>query len=237
VKKIASFDYPKIDLVNQVPVNQKIKIIVADDHCLFRQSIARALKTEPAFDVIGEAPNGEALLDHLNDNKADVILLDLEMPVIGSWKILDTIQQKFPSSKVIVVSPHFENVLIKQLMSKGAKGFLPKNTDFDILIRAIYDVSSGGYFISKEFSEGLLKDGVKLKVVPPADERGLSHKEKETLILICKDKLTKEIAEEMNVSERTIERYKSNIYEKTKAKTPAGLALYALKNKLISGEI
>jgi DNA-binding NarL/FixJ family response regulator len=223
--------------ISPVPPDQKIKIIIADDHSLFRQCIARALKAEPTFDVIAEAPNGQVLLDHLSDNKADVILLDLEMPVLSGWNALDIIQDKFPTSKVIVVSLHFEGVLIKELMSKGAKGFLPKNTDFDILIRAIHDVSGGGYFISKEFSEGLLKDGVKFNAMPPTDDRRLTEKEKETLILICKDKLTKEIAEVLNVSERTIERYKSNIYEKTKAKTPAGLVFYALKNKLISSEI
>jgi DNA-binding NarL/FixJ family response regulator len=218
-------------------VDQKIKIVVADDHCLFRQSIARALETEPEFEVTGEVPDGKALLDYLAGNTADVILLDLEMPILSGWIALEKINHLFPETKVIIVSMHFEGVMIKELMSKGAKGFLPKNSDFEILVKAIHDVNSGGYFISKEFSEGLLRDSMKYTPSLPLDDRSLTQKEIETLILICKDKLIKEIADELNVSERTVERYRSNIYEKTRAKTPAGLVMYALKNKLIPGEL
>lgn len=218
-------------------MDQKIKILVADDHCLFRQSIAKALETEPDFKVIGEVPDGEALINYLNNHSADVILLDLELPMLSGWQALEKITRAFPKTKVIVVSMRFESMMIKELMSKGAKGFIPKNSDFNILVKAIHDVSEGGYFISKGFSEGLLRDSVKYSPSLPTDERSLTRKEIETLILICKDKLTKEIAEELKVSERTVERYRSNIYEKTKAKTPAGLVIYALKNKLIPNEL
>jgi len=126
---------------------------------------------------------------------------------------------------------HFENVILKDLITKGVRGFLPKNSDFETLINAIYEVNDLGYFFSRKISKSIVRELlIANEISPKYGKVTLTEKEKETLRLICLDKVPKEIAEEMKVSERTIDRYRSCLYEKTGTKTSAGLVLFALKN-------
>src|SRR5690349_19125311 len=121
-------------------MSKKIKIIIADDHNLVRQSMALALATDPSLVVVGQAENGKELIGMIGQNQPDVILLDLQMPVMDGWETLDHIKKHYNDCKVVVVSMHFEGVLIRDLVAKGAHGFLPKNSDFETLISAIHEV-------------------------------------------------------------------------------------------------
>ncbi len=215
-------------------MTNKIKIVIADDHNLVRQSIAKALDLEPNFKVIGQAENGKALIDMAKHAKPDIVILDLEMPVMDGHQVLDFFNVAYPDCKVIILSMHFENILIKDLIKKGARGFLPKNSDFETLINANYEVNDLGYFFGKKISSTLVKELMMDRTIEPmVKQLKLTDKEADALMLICQDKLTKEIAASMQVSERTIERYKTCLYEKTKAKTSAGLVLFALRNNII----
>ena len=133
-------------------MKKKIKIAVADDHTLVRQSIALALETNENFEVIGQAGNGKTLLELLGKNLPDVIVLDLEMPIISGWEVMPLLKKSFPSCKIVVLSMHFDGLYIKDLVDRGAQGFLPKNSDFETLINAIYEVYDLGYFFSKKIS-------------------------------------------------------------------------------------
>lgn len=216
-------------------MSKKINIAIADDHTLFRQSVSMAFKSVPDFDVVIEVENGRQLLDAMLITKPDIVLLDLQMPVLNGWDALTNITQLYPHCKVIVVSMFFEELLLKDLTIKGARGFIPKNSDFETLINAIYEVNHSGYYFSKKVSKALVEELVKSKSINPNyKEVKLSQIEIETLIQICADKNIKEIADALHVSERTIERYRSSIFEKTKTKTVAGLVLFAIKNKLIN---
>ncbi|MCU0359743.1 MAG: response regulator transcription factor [Bacteroidia bacterium] len=210
---------------------EKIKIAIADDHTLVCQTYAKAIETDKRFKVVGMAENGKLLLEIIEKQKPDVILLDLHMPIMDGWATLDYIQENKLECKVIVVSMHLESTSIKDLTSKGVRGFLPKNTDFPTLINAIHEVNNLGYFFDKKINVGLVKELIAAKTIQPTFKAiHLTEKELQTLILICKDKLTKEIAADLQVTDRTIERYKTHLYEKTRAKTSAGLLLFALKN-------
>ncbi|MBL7903342.1 MAG: response regulator transcription factor [Bacteroidia bacterium] len=212
-------------------MNDKIKIAIADDHTLVCQTYARALETDKRFKVVGTAENGKGLIDIIEKYKPDVILLDLQMPEMDGWATLDYIQENKIECKIIIVSMHLETTSIKDLTSKGVRGFLPKNTDFITLINAIHEVNNLGYFFDKKINLGIVKELIAAKTINPTFKSiHLTEKEIQTLILICKDKLTKEIASDMHVTDRTIERYKTHLYEKTRAKTSAGLLLFALKN-------
>lgn len=216
-------------------MSEKIKIVIADDHTLVRQSIAVALETCENFVVIAQAGNGKVLLDLIQVETPDVIILDLEMPVMDGWEVLPHLKVRFPDCKVVVVSMHFDGLYIKDLVDRGAQGFLPKNTDFETLINAIHEVHDLGYFFSKKISPVIIKELMMSRVIDPFfNETNLTDKELDTLRYICTDKNIREIANKMGVSERTVERYLSTLYEKTKAKTSAGLVLFAIKHNLMS---
>jgi len=224
-------------LLSNFPIKMpgKIKIVIADDHILVRQSLALALATNKNFAVLGQADNGKALLELVKNGPPDVILLDLEMPVMTGWDTLDQLTLYYPECKVVIVSMHLEGLFIKDLVKKGARGFLPKNSDFETLLNAIHEVNDLGYYFSKKISPFIVKELLMENEIKPIfKESNLTDKEIETLMLICNDKNTKEIASLLKVSDRTIERYKSSLYEKTKAKTSAGLVLFALKNNVIT---
>lgn len=214
---------------------EKIKILIADDHTLVRQSIAMALEYDRAFVVIGQAENGKIVLDLVKKNVPDVILLDLDMPVMNGWETMDLLKKNYPKIKVVIVSMHFEGLLIKDLVNRGACGFLPKNSDFETLINAIHDVNEVGYFFSKKISTAIVKELVMSNSIQPTFSNvKLTEKELEILLMICHDKLMKEIADELGLSERSVERHKAELYKKTNSKTYAGLALFAVKNNLLT---
>lgn len=216
-------------------MENKIKIAIADDHTLVTQSLARCLEMDKNFVVVGTAENGKILINILKKTKPDIVILDLQMPVMNGWETLDYIIENNISCKVIIMSMNLESSSIKDLTFKGVRGFLPKNTDFETLINAIHEVNNHGYFFDKKINTSIVKELLSIKAINPTFVKTyLTDKEKETLIEICADKLIKEIAFDMKVTERTIERYKTSLYEKTRAKTSAGLFLYALKHNYIS---
>ena len=199
-----------------------------------RESLALALQTNVGFRIVGQAENGEQLLEIVRQRQPDVVLLDLDMPVMNGWQAMDHLKKNHPECKIVIVSMHFEGLYIKDLVEKGARGFLPKNSDFETLLNAIQEVSDLGYFFSKKISPKIVKELLMTNAIEPEFRLSqLTEKETETLKLVCSDKSNKEIAEELGLSERTVERYKSSLYEKTKARTSAGLVLYALKNNIV----
>jgi DNA-binding NarL/FixJ family response regulator len=213
----------------------KIKIAIADDHTLVSQSLTRCLETNKKFTVVGIAGNGKELIEIIKKMKPDVIILDLQMPVMNGWETLDYLQAQDLECKIIVMSMLLESSSIKDLTSKGVRGFLPKNTDYETFINAINEVNSLGYFFDKKINLSIVKELLSVNAINPVFRKVyLTEKEKETLLQICADKLTKEIALDMHVTDRTIERYKTSLYEKTHAKTSAGLLLFALKHNYIS---
>jgi DNA-binding NarL/FixJ family response regulator len=216
-------------------MSKKIKISIADDHNLVLQSIALALSSDPELQVVAQAVNGRELLDGMDKADPDVVLLDLQMPVLDGWETLGFLKKDYPHCKVVIVSMYFDELFIKDLVSRGAHGFLPKNADFETLISAIHEVHDLGYFFSGKINRSVVKELLAANTIHPRfSNEALTEKELETLRLICADKLNKEIAEILDVAERTVDRYRTALYEKTKTKTVAGLVLYALKNNLIT---
>jgi DNA-binding NarL/FixJ family response regulator len=212
-------------------MGDKIKIVIVDDHNLVRQSLALALSYDPSFIIAGQAANGVEALRIIQEEVPDLILLDLEMPEMNGWQVLQRLKQEKLTCKPIIVSMYFDTLVIKDLVAKGARGFLPKNSDFETLLNAIHEVHEFGYYFSKKVSQHLVKELLSEDAITPVfDDIQLIDREKDILIQLCQDKLTKEIAHELKVSERTVERYKTSLYEKTKAKTSAGLVLFALQN-------
>lgn len=211
-----------------------IKLAVVDDHALFRKGLIALLKEFPELEVTIEASNGEELLEQLKKKRVDVILLDLQMPVMDGIETTERLQNKYLGTKIIIITSHNEEGFIHHLISKGANGFLLKDQDIEIVIDAIYGVIENDYFfndrVSRAMVKGLLDSN---KIRPTFKEVSLSEKEVIIIRLISQELTNKEIAEKLIVSVRTIDGHKERILQKTKAKNSIGIIMYAMRHNLL----
>lgn len=212
-----------------------IKLIIAEDQELLRKSFISLLKEDPSIEIIGEAANGKELLDLLKYQDPDIVLLDIEMPVMNGIEALNIIMKRFPDVKVVILSMHTGTAFISELMTRGARAYLPKNCDADTLFEALHTVNSEGYYFDKCVSEAMLKGLQKEKSINPLlDELALSEREIDILKRLCAGKTNKEISKSLKISVSTIDYHRGNLYRKTKSKNLIDLLKYALKNGMVS---
>ncbi len=211
-------------------VNEKIRIVIADDHAMFRQGISSLLKFDPGLVIAGEAANGSELLKTLNGRHADIILLDIQMPVMNGTQTLEVLKQRFPDLGVIIVSMEFNPTIVQKYFERGAHGFIPKGCDVEVLVDAIYQVKEKGncYDLSFELAGRLNKYSLKHF----ENTYVLSTREIEVLRLACKGNSNKEIGHTLRITERTVEFHKTNIYLKTGLKSLSDLIAYGIRNGL-----
>lgn len=211
-----------------------ISLAVVDDHQLFRKGLIALIKDFPELKISIEAANGKELLEQLKNKKVDVVLLDLEMPEMDGFETTEKIRIKYPDIKIIIITQHNEDELISDLIAKGANGFLLKNQDIEIVVDAIYGVIENGYFFNEKTSNAMVNTLIKSnKIKPIFNEACLTKREIEIIRLISKECTNKEIADALIISVRTVEGHKERILEKTNTKNSVGIAIYALKHKLI----
>ncbi len=213
---------------------KQIKIMLADDHQLVREAFASLLNNEPGFEVPASAANGKELLELMKNNLPDLILLDVDMPVMNGMQTLGIIKKRFPDVKVIMLTMHNEPGYINEFMANGANAYLNKNVEIHILFDAIRAVHTEGVYFSKEVSDALLLKLRKEKHVHPfLDEIPLSPKELMVLQELCEGKSNRHIADSLHISISTVDFHRGNIYNKTKCKNVADLVKYAIKNELV----
>ena len=212
-----------------------IKIAIAEDHHLVRQGMVALLNEDPNIDIIFDVENGKLLLEKLPSNVPDIILLDIEMPVMNGKEALIEIRKTYPAINVIIISAHYEDAYITEFIIKGAKGFLPKNCDIEKVVEAIYAVNTQGYYFDSKVSKSLVAKLVKSEQIAPVfNSTPLSDREIEILKLTCEERTNKEISDLLNISKRTVEGHRKKILEKTNSKNIAGLVMYAIKHNIIS---
>jgi DNA-binding NarL/FixJ family response regulator len=211
-----------------------IKIALVDDHTLFRSGMRALLAGFDHMEVIIEAGNGQEFLDQLQDVQPDVVLMDLEMPVLDGMETVKILKEKYPEVKAIIVSMHNEEKFIVHLMESGARGYLLKNANPEDIESAIRSVAETGYYFSEMVSRLMLHGLVKKENLKPSfkNTEELTGREIEVLKLICKEHTTPEVAEILFISPRTVEGHRNNIMEKTGARNIAGIVVYAMKNGL-----
>ena len=215
----------------------KIKLAIADDHVLFRKGIARILQQSDYLDIILEAGNGQELLELMKNNVPDVILMDLQMPVLDGIKATEHVKLHYPAVKVVVLSMHDEDNFVTHLMELGANGYLLKDADPDEVERAIRIVHEEDYyygeFLTKVMHRRMLNKHVKRESSRlTLSNVHLSEREIEILKFICEGLTNAEIAERLFISPRTVDGHRQRIMEKVGAKNTAGLVVYAVKNDL-----
>jgi DNA-binding NarL/FixJ family response regulator len=216
---------------------EKIKIGLVDDQVLFRQGMASLINSIDGYSLVMEADNGKDCLSKLeeSDIKPDIILMDMEMPGMDGMELNNVLHNKFPSVKVIVLSVHAGERLIARMIDAGASGYLLKNCDKEELLTAVNTVFTTGFYINNSVLKAI-QHASNTREKAPKNLMGipveLTDREKEILILICREYTAPEIASQLFLSTRTVEGHRNNLLLKTGCKNTAGLVLFAVKYHL-----
>ncbi len=214
---------------------ERIKVILVDDHTLFRGGMKGLLSMRKECEVVGEASNGIEFLDLIGKVDFDVVLLDIDMPVMNGMEAARKALTEHPEMRIIALSMHGASEYYFAMVESGVKGFLLKNSDIDEVEQAIICVHEGGSFFSKELLDDFVEDLRESDKQLPEEENAdtLSEREREVLLLICKGLSNVEIAEKLFISKRTVDKHRANILEKTGCKNTANMVVYAIKNSLV----
>ncbi len=210
---------------------EKTKIIIADDHQLFRNGLKLLLNSFDDFEITGEASNGEEFLKILKIVSADIVLMDINMPEMDGIEATRRGLKICPSLNVIALSMYGEDEYYYKMVDAGAKGFLLKDSDISEVREAIITVMKGGSYFSQELLYHVIQK-IKSRDQEPKTAV-LSKREKEILLKICEGLSNQEIAETLFISKRTVDKHRANLLGKTNSKNTASLILYAIRNKLI----
>ncbi len=215
---------------------KKIRIILADDHRLFREGLHALLNQIDALKVVAEVNDGDELLEAIGHLQPDVILSDISMPGKTGIEVCTIITEQFPDIKVIMLSMYNNEAFFVNSLKAGAKGFLSKEISRDELLKAIRVVQAGGEYFDKKISNVILKEYVgqigRSQPVSSGDT-SLSPREKEIIKLVAESYSNGEIAEKLMISVRTVNAHKNNIMRKLQLKSNVDIVKYALINKMI----
>lgn len=213
-----------------------VKIILADDHKLFREGLLTILNGELEFDVVAQADNGREVVKLARKNPVDVIVMDIAMPELNGIEATRQVLQENPDLKVVALSMHSDRHFVTGMLKAGAKGYLLKDCAGAELIKAIREVLLDRYYISEEISTTVLNDYVGKLVGEDEMVSELSGREREVLQLIAEGKATQEIAETLFISVKTVEAHRAKIKAKLKLNSIPELTKYAIREGLTSLE-
>jgi DNA-binding NarL/FixJ family response regulator len=203
-----------------------ISVYIVDDHQLFRQGLKLLLSNLDYIDNVYDAENGLQFIEDLKNNKVDIALLDIEMPEMNGIEAAKKAIEIHPGIKIIALSMYSDKNYYLSMIEAGACGFLLKNSSFQEVEKAIFDVYQGKSYISIEILNEILKHPPKNNAPHPDT---LTNRETEVLLLICKGLTNNEISDRLMVSKRTIDKHRENLLLKTQSKNTANLVMYAIK--------
>lgn len=206
---------------------EKIKVFIADDHQLFRDGIKYILSESEKFTTIGEASNGKELLEKLERTEVDIILLDINMPVMNGIEAAKEILEKNPNQAILVLSMYDSEEYYNAFIDIGVKGFLLKDSSNHELMSAMNKILKGDSYFSQELLMKIIKNKDEAK------DLHLTPRELDVLELICKGFSNFEISEKLFISQRTVERHRANLLEKTESSNSIKLVLFAIKNNIV----
>lgn len=209
-----------------------IKVLIADDHQLFREGLVNLISSAPDIEVIGEAKDGLEATKQAKKLKPDLILIDIGMPVMNGIEATKTIKKDNAEIKIIAVSMHSDRQFVKGVLEAGADGYLLKNCTYRQLIDAIQSVVSGKKYLSDDITEMVIQ-GYLDPEEDPEHKHDLSERELEVLKLYAEGKSTREISERLFISVKTVGTHKQHIFEKLGIKSNADMIKYAIKEGLI----
>ena len=212
------------------------KVALVDDHALLRNGLSAVISSFGDYQVVFEADNGKHFIEQLKKNtEPDIVLLDITMPEMDGFETAQWIKENKPGMQVLVLSMMDNDASIIRMLKHGAKGYILKDSKPDVLKAALHDVLNKGFFLNE------LVTGKLVHFISKSDKENretasavsLNDKEVEFLKLCCTEKSYKEIADAMDVSPRTVEMHRSNLFEKLGTTSRVGLVLYALRNGMV----
>lgn len=208
-----------------------VKIAMADDHNLFRESLCTIINSWENCKVILQAANGKQLIESLNTkNLPDLALIDLNMPVMNGYDTLKAIKEKYPAIKLMVISTYNSEEMIWQVIKCGAEGFISKDDDPSRLKKGVVEMMQTGYFFSDHSASKMVRKFMQNGKITLANS--LTKKDIDFLKYLCPEKTYKEIALVMNLEERQVEYLRVSLFEKFGAKSRTGLAVKAIEKGL-----
>lgn len=208
----------------------KKSIVLVDDHPLMRKGLALTLDSDPAYEVIEQLDRGEELIQRLNELNPDLIIIDVSLPGMSGLELVKHIISQKEDQKMLVVSRHDESLYAERVIRAGAKGYVMKLEASEVLLKAVRKVLSGGIYVSEEVSERLLLGmarGQKEVMESPIEK--LSDRELEVFELTGKGNSTRDIAEKLHLSVKTVESYRARIKTKLNLKNATELMVHAVK--------
>ena len=210
-----------------------IRIALVDDHSLFRRGLKMLLSSRTDFEVVAEASSGEEFLEQLDSATPDVVFMDYSMPGLNGAQTTEQALARKPELKVITLSMFGDNAYYTRMVECGARGFMLKDSEFDEVVEAVRTVYEGGTYFSKPLLNSL-SNSIRVVEVDVIDEQDrLSEREVDILVGICRGQSTQEIADNLFISKRTVDKHRANILEKSGCKNTASLVVYAIKNGLV----
>lgn len=209
-----------------------IKVMIADDHQIFREGFFTLFKKRDDINIVGQAENGKELLELVPVLKPHVVFMDIKMPVMDGIEATAALKKKHPGVKVIALSMFNDDNLILDMMEAGASGYLLKNTHKTEIANAIFAVYNNEMYYCKETSDKLIRLLSKSPVPVAEEPKGavFTAKELDIIIQICRERSNKEMSDALYLSVRTIEGHRNKIYEKMKVRNTAGIVVYAIKH-------
>lgn len=205
-----------------------MKVLLVDDHAILLDGIKSLLSQEGSLNVIGQAQSAEQALEFLKNNKIDLLITDFNLPGMDGLNLVRLVKKLSPDTKIILLSMHDETHLVKEILKEGVEGYVLKNDSHKELKMAIQYVKEGKVYLSNNINR-IIINSMKF----PELDRLLTDREREILKLIAKEFSNKEIAEQLIISERTVETHRKNIFRKTKTNSLVGLIKFAYANNLI----
>jgi DNA-binding NarL/FixJ family response regulator len=211
----------------------KIKVAIVDDEKLIIEGLKMLLEQDPEITVSNTANNGQDLFDQMKniDFNADIILLDISMPVMDGIETMLLLNEMKLPYKVIILSSYYNDGMIIRFLDEGASAFLAKSENPDNVIDTIKNVYNKGFHINDHIMQIIRNRRLLAKTKELQED--LSEREKEVLKLICNEYTNKEIAEKLYISQRTVEGHRNRILEKIDCKNTAGMVIYAIEHKII----
>ena len=221
-------------------MKEKIYVHVADDHKILIEGIIAVINTDKEIEIKGYSLTGQEVIDWFNQrgNKADVLILDITMPVLDGFQVLKYFKKRKIDQKVIILSSYDDLKIVQEVLNLGCKGYISKNNAGEHIVKAIKAVAKGEQYFSNDIQSILLKS-LSGQMVPQGEMPdkflldSLTERELDVLKLITKEYSTIEMADSMNLSVNTVETYRKSLLKKLNVKNAVGLAMYAVKNKIV----
>lgn len=217
-------------------MKRKIKVHVADDHKILIEGIIAVINTDEDIEIVGYSLTGKEVVEWFITNTSDILILDISMPELDGFQVLEAFKARNIEQKVIVLSSYEDAAIVKEVLDLGADGFLAKNAAGEHIIKAIKAVHDGQQYFSDDIQKKLLQFYTGQTASSMSDRaiiQTLTDREMEVLKLVAKEYSTIEMADLLNLSINTVETYRKSLLKKINVKNAVGLAMFAVRNKII----